>query len=224
MTDRLLVWGLAIGWGWMAVCGMRLVAPRLSAARRARRLRAPRRRVPRLAAFDRIVRSRPVTVVARVFSAPRRVRRGRRAAHVLLVELPVAVDLTAVAIGAGYTAFGTVGVVARWGAPAVAAVFAGIDRRAALGAPFDVALREAGAAAPPVQPLTDVLRTSGRLGAPIAASLATLSQEVRADARRRAEARARTVPVRLLFPLVFCVLPAFALLTVVPVLVSGMSF
>ncbi len=42
--------------------------------------------------------------------------------------------------------------------------------------------------------------------------------------RRRAEARARTVPVRLLFPLVFCVLPAFVLLTVVPVLLDGIAF
>ena len=32
---------------------------------------------------------------------------------------------------------------------------------------------------------------------------------------------ARTVPVRLCFPLVFCVLPAFALLTVVPAVFSG---
>jgi len=33
--------------------------------------------------------------------------------------------------------------------------------------------------------------------------------------------RARTVPVRLLFPLVFLVLPAFGLLTVVPALLTS---
>ena len=35
--------------------------------------------------------------------------------------------------------------------------------------------------------------------------------------------RARKVPVQLLFPLVVCVLPAFALLTVVPLLVSSLG-
>jgi hypothetical protein len=51
--------------------------------------------------------------------------------------------------------------------------------------------------------------------------LARLAVEERARLRRRAEAEARTVPVRLLFPLVFLVLPAFGLLTVVPTLVSS---
>jgi tight adherence protein C len=55
----------------------------------------------------------------------------------------------------------------------------------------------------------------------VGATLARLSSEARADLRRRAEARARTVPVRLLFPLVFLVLPAFGLLTVAPVLLDG---
>ena len=41
-----------------------------------------------------------------------------------------------------------------------------------------------------------------------------MADEVRADRRRTGEAAARRVPVKLLFPLVACVLPAFALLTV----------
>ena len=40
--------------------------------------------------------------------------------------------------------------------------------------------------------------------------------------RRRAEVAARKLPVKLLFPLVLCILPAFALLTVVPVIVSSL--
>ena len=75
---------------------------------------------------------------------------------------------------------------------------------------------------PTLRPLADALRTSARLGTPAAPALARLATEVRADVRRRAEARARTVPVRLCFPLVLCVLPAFALLTVVPVVLSGL--
>ena len=50
-----------------------------------------------------------------------------------------------------------------------------------------------------------------------------LADEARAAARRRAETRARVLPVKLLFPLVFLVLPAFGLLTVAPALLSAMS-
>ena len=53
------------------------------------------------------------------------------------------------------------------------------------------------------------------------AALERLAVEERTPLRRRAEARARKVPVRLLFPLVFLVLPAFGLLTVVPALLAG---
>ena len=74
---------------------------------------------------------------------------------------------------------------------------------------------------PRLQPLTDALLASDRLGAPVGDALARLAVEERAGLRRRAEAEARTVPVRLLFPLVFLVLPAFGLLTVVPTLVSS---
>ena len=99
-----------------------------------------------------------------------------------------------------------------------------IVRSTALGSSFDVALQEAAHRTPTVRRLTETLRTSARLGTPAAAALGRLAQEVRADVRRRAEAHARTVPVRLLFPLVFCVLPAFVLLTVVPVLLDGIAF
>ena len=68
----------------------------------------------------------------------------------------------------------------------------------------------------------DALATSARLGAPATLVLERLAGDVRADLRRRAEARARTIPVRLCFPLVACVLPAFALLTVAPVVFGGL--
>jgi hypothetical protein len=61
-----------------------------------------------------------------------------------------------------------------------------------------------------------------RDGAPIADLLARLADDARAVVRRRSEAHARRVPVRLLFPLVFLVLPAFGLLTVVPALAAGL--
>jgi tight adherence protein C len=164
------------------------------------------------------------TMVRRVVAAPLRRRQARRHDDAVLTELPIAVDLVGVAVGAGCSTFQAVAVAARWSPPRLARVLGEVGRATAIGASFDDALVTAGTDAPNVRRLTETLRTSSRLGSPAASALARLAQEVRADVRRRAEARARTVPVRLLFPLVFCVLPAFALLTVVPVLLDGIAF
>ena len=76
---------------------------------------------------------------------------------------------------------------------------------------------------PMLAPLLARLAASERSGAPIGPALVQLAGSIRAQARRRAMARARTVPVRLLFPLVFLVLPAFLLLTVAPVVLASLS-
>jgi len=59
------------------------------------------------------------------------------------------------------------------------------------------------------------------LGASLAESTAELAASVRAARRAAVTERARTAPVKMLFPLVFLVLPAFLLLTVVPVLLTA---
>jgi tight adherence protein C len=58
------------------------------------------------------------------------------------------------------------------------------------------------------------------LGASLAASTSDLAASVREIRRARTLELARTAPIKMLFPLVFLVLPAFLLLTVVPVLLS----
>ncbi len=92
-----------------------------------------------------------------------------------------------------------------------------------LGGSLTDALAELSAATPALAPVADVLSASARLGAPAAGALGRLAAEARSRARRRSEARARVLPVKLLFPLVFLVLPAFALLTVAPALLSALS-
>jgi tight adherence protein C len=138
-------------------------------------------------------------------------------------EVPVALDLMGVAIGAGCTPYLAVEVAARWAPPGVAAQFETVLRACALGTPFDVALDDMAQRVACLASLAEALLASDRLGAPVAPVLGRLADEERAALRRRAETHARTVPVRLLFPLVFLVLPAFVLLTVVPGLASGLA-
>jgi len=138
-------------------------------------------------------------------------------------ELPVVVDLLAVGVGAGCTPYLSVEVAAQWAPPPLAGQLDAVRRDCALGVGFSDALERIAASHAPLRPLVDALLASERYGAPVGDALARLAVEERASLRRRAEARARTVPVRLLFPLVFLVLPAFALLSVIPVLLAGLN-
>jgi tight adherence protein C len=65
-----------------------------------------------------------------------------------------------------------------------------------------------------------VLARTETLGASLEEATAELAASVRSARRAAVTERARTAPVKMLFPLVFLVLPAFLLLTVVPVLLT----
>jgi tight adherence protein C len=66
------------------------------------------------------------------------------------------------------------------------------------------------------------LEAAERWGAPPAEALAARAEALRSRARLRAEAEAGRAAVRLAFPLVFCFLPAFVLLTVVPTVAGSL--
>jgi tight adherence protein C len=161
--------------------------------------------------------------IGRVVGSEVNRRAARRRDAEITRELPVVIDLLAVAIGAGCTPFLAVEVASTWAPAPLAALLEASRRECSLGVAFADALGRLAAASPPLGPLVDALLASERHGAPVGDALARLAVEERAALRRRAEARARTVPVRMLFPLVFLVLPAFALLSVVPVLLAGLT-
>ena len=71
--------------------------------------------------------------------------------------------------------------------------------------------------------LAHVLSDHLRYGVPLLPGLERSGLELRLERRRAAEHDARRVPVRLLGPLVTCVLPAFALLTVVPLIAASLE-
>jgi tight adherence protein C len=61
------------------------------------------------------------------------------------------------------------------------------------------------------------------LGTSLSEAMRELAAQVREARRAAAGERARKAPVKMLFPLVFLVLPAFLLLTVVPVLLTTLK-
>ena len=131
-------------------------------------------------------------------------------------------DLLAMAVSAGLTPFLALELVVRF-APGPGAAQLGDTLQATQGGSrLADALDEEALRTPALAPVLALVAASERSGAPVAAQLQRLAAQIRAQGRRRAMARARTVPVRLLFPLVFLVLPAFLLLTVAPVVLASL--
>lgn len=152
-----------------------------------------------------------------------RLRSRRREAAAWQGSVPDAVDLFSLALAGGLTVPGALAVVAARAPPPVGPALVRAELRFRHGEPLDVALARLGRTAPEVRPLLAVLVAAHCDGAPAAEPLARLADELRMARRRRAEARARQVPVRMLFPLVGCTLPAFVLVTVVPAVVAALS-
>jgi len=97
-----------------------------------------------------------------------------------------------------------------------------VVRRLDVGIPWRAALTEVteGGGIPALTRLVRSLTRSQRLGSSLAAVLRGLARDLRHARRAQVELAARQAPVKMLFPLVFLILPAFLLLTVGPVVLS----
>jgi Flp pilus assembly protein TadB len=162
----------------------------------------------------------PAVVAAVWWSDRWRVRRHeRRDLDRLADATPEVVDLLLLGVDSGLTPRLAVAAVApltdgRWGG-ALGRVVQRVEQGERLAEALAALPSEVGEHA---RPLVDALLDAEHYGVPLAGALERIGREQAVERRRRAEERARRVPVQLLFPLVFCTLPAFALLTVVPLL------
>jgi tight adherence protein C len=97
-------------------------------------------------------------------------------------------------------------------------------RQIDLGVPWRVGMtRMAGRCdVPSLRRLVAALGRSQRLGTTLGSTLRTVAADLRAERRVHAEEVARRAPIKMLFPLVFLILPAFLLLTVGPVVLATM--
>lgn len=137
-------------------------------------------------------------------------------------DLPTATELLVVALLSGCPI--TLGMerVAAVHSGVVAADWAALLRRVELGGVFDEELLDwGGRSGESCERLAEQIIGARRSGASIADGLRRLAGDHRELARRAAEERARRLPVLMLLPLAVCILPAFILVAVVPVAVSG---
>jgi tight adherence protein C len=164
-------------------------------------------------------------VVAWRWAAPRLqgARRDRQRTTAVTEELPDVIDLLRLANGAGLSLALALPLVARRSAGVVGEALGDVEVRVAAGQARADALLTA------LEPLGDAPASLGhaladhlRHGTALEPVLDRLAFEARTARRHRAEQAARRVPVRLLLPLVACILPAFGLLTVVPLLAGSL--
>ncbi|MEL6892285.1 MAG: type II secretion system F family protein [Actinomycetota bacterium] len=166
-------------------------------------------------------------LLALVVAATPRLIRGRRARALATARtraFPAALELIVVATSAGLTPHQTIEVLARSGPCVLRPAFGDVVRRTQLGEPLADALSAVPMAVGPVAvAATDALALAQRHGSPLAVSVSVIADEAARQRRVASDAAARRLPVRLSFPLVVCVLPAFVLLAVAPAVLAALD-
>ena len=157
-----------------------------------------------------------------VVLAKRRQAQARQ--HAISAQLAETIDLFAVALASGHNLASATEQVGRWSqgelGDQVRACLRQAEQGLSLADAFEQLPTQLGN---DLRPLAAALVAHERYGAPISATLTRLADDVRVARRRRGEMTARQLPVVMLFPLVTCILPAFVLLTVVPVMADSLS-
>jgi tight adherence protein C len=156
--------------------------------------------------------------VVLVWLARRRIQRADR-------EVPLLLDLLATASSAGLSGQLALRRAIESTEGPLSEELAEVIRSVDLGARWRDELRSASdrLSLPDLRRTVATMGRAESLGSSLADALSELATEVRDARRSAATERARKAPVKMLFPLVFLVLPAFLLLTVVPVLISALQ-
>lgn len=169
-----------------------------------------------------------VTLPVLVWPSWRRWSRARRRRvdhrHATLRSLPETVDLIGLGVGAGLSARAAVAHAVAWVDEPYRSVFVESLRRADAGETFTAALDAASAGLDAAaRPLIGLLVAAESDGGALSAGLDRVGDEARHRRRSAAEVRARRLPVAMLLPLVLCVLPAFGLLGVAPLVLTALG-
>ncbi len=143
----------------------------------------------------------------------------------ILLDLPDTLDLLTVCVEAGLGLDAAITqVVSKWDSQ-LSRAFARMERELTLGKPRDAALRDLSDKAG-VRELTDFVAAvlqAERFGAGVARVLRVQSEQQRVLRRQRAQGRANQLPVKMLFPLTFCIFPAVMIVILGPAMIRIMQ-
>ena len=216
---------LAAGCG---VAGVALALPRNRAPRRARRADARYLWMAVSAVIGAVVPGPKLMTVPLALLLGTRIRRlaGARAdarrRRAMDAELPQLLDLLAAGSAAGLSAAaGLRRSVSALRGPLGEELQRSLDA-VDLGARWrdELAAVTERLSLPDLRRAVAVLTRTETLGTSLTSATRELAADVRSSRRAAVAERARAAPVKMLFPLVFLILPAFLLLTVVPVLLT----
>jgi tight adherence protein C len=139
--------------------------------------------------------------------------------------LPDIMDTLTVSVEAGLGFDAALAQVTRYGKGPLAGEFARVLQEMQLGRSRVEALRGLGERTnvTELRAFCAIVVQATELGVPIAAVLREQSREMRIRRRQRAEERALKVPVKILFPLIFCLFPAIFIVVLGPGVISIMN-
>ncbi len=163
-------------------------------------------------------------VLALLVAIGRARRRTKRRAAAIERGLPEVIDLVYLGVNSGLSTRDSLEICVEWLPGVYRVVVDETLARARSGETFAESLEWAvERLGPSARVLFTVLIAAEHDGAALGPGLVRASDSARRRRRQLAEERARRLPVTMLLPLVVCVLPAFALLTVVPVLLGSLG-
>ncbi len=124
-------------------------------------------------------------------------------------ELPDAIDLLTISVEAGLGFDAALARVARNTEGPLGAEFARVLQEMQIGLGRLAAIRALGERSqiPELRSFVTAMVQADAFGIPIGQVLRVQSSEIRTKRRQRAEEKAQKVPVKILFPLIFCILP-----------------
>jgi len=136
--------------------------------------------------------------------------------------LPDALDLLTISVEAGLGFDSALAQVARNTEGPLAEEFARLLQEMQLGAGRSEALRAMAARTtlPDVKGFVSAMVQADAFGIPVGKVLRVQSHEMRTKRRQRAEEKAQKVPVKVLFPLMFCILPCLFIAVMGPGVIS----
>jgi tight adherence protein C len=144
--------------------------------------------------------------------------RARKRRELIRAQLPDALDLLAVSVEAGLGFDAALAQITRYGRGPLAGEFARVLQEMQIGRARVDALRALATrtSVAELKSFCAIVVQASELGVPIANVLREQAREMRVRRRQRAEELAQKVPVKILFPLIFCLFPALFIVVLGP--------